>query len=97
MTNYFRITAYHSAKNVSAIFDSYGLYEKLWQFSAFLVKKGFSIIAVGNSDKFSDGNICRASPDRKHIILRACAKGMPTLQNGIIEINGKQYKPNKGE
>ena len=36
MANYFRITAYHPAKNVCAIFDSNGRFEKLWQFSSYL-------------------------------------------------------------
>ena len=30
MANYFRITAYHPAKNVCAVFDSNGRFEKLW-------------------------------------------------------------------
>ena len=36
MTNYFRITAYHPEQDLSAIFDSNGYFEKLWQFSAYL-------------------------------------------------------------
>ena len=32
MANYFRITAYHPDKDISAILDSYGKFEKLWQF-----------------------------------------------------------------
>ena len=39
MANYYRITAYHPEKNISVIMDSYGMFEKLWQFSAFLVEK----------------------------------------------------------
>ena len=39
MSNYFRITAYHPAKNICAIFDSNGRFEKLWQFSSYLVQK----------------------------------------------------------
>ena len=31
MSNYFRITAYHPEQNLSAIFDSNGYFEKLWQ------------------------------------------------------------------
>ena len=57
MANYFRITAYHPAKNICAIFDSNGRFEKLWQFSAYLVQKGFKIVEVGADDKFLDGNI----------------------------------------
>ena len=52
MANYFRITAYHPAENVCAVFDSNGRFEKLWQFSAYLVQKGFEIVEVGSDDKF---------------------------------------------
>ena len=52
MANYFRITAYHPAENVCAIFDSNGRFEKLWQFSSYLIQKGFKIIEVGADDKF---------------------------------------------
>ena len=51
MSNYFRITAYHPAKNICAIFDSNGRFEKLWQFSSCLVQKGFKIVEVGNAEK----------------------------------------------
>ena len=50
MANYFRITAYHPAENVCAIFDSNGRFEKLWQFSSYLIQKGFKIIEVGADD-----------------------------------------------
>ena len=50
MSNYFRIIAYHPAENLSAIFDSNGYFEKLWQFSAYLIQKGFKIIEVGNEE-----------------------------------------------
>ena len=43
MSNYFRITAYHPEQDLSAIFDSNGYFEKLWQFSAYLIQKGFKI------------------------------------------------------
>ena len=41
MANYFRITAYHPEMDCSVIMDSNGLFDKLWQFSADLVKRGF--------------------------------------------------------
>ena len=44
MATYFRITAYHPEKDMSIIMDSNGIYEKLWQFSAYLVSKGFDIL-----------------------------------------------------
>ena len=95
MNNYFRITGYYLAKDIGFIADSYGLYKEVWEFSSFLVKNGVKIIAVGDDNKFVDGNIGRAEPDTEHIILRACSKGKPEIINGIIEINGKNYTPNK--
>ena len=56
MANYYRITAYHPEKNISVIMDSYGMFEKLWQFSAFLVEKGFDIIAVGKVQSYARNN-----------------------------------------
>ena len=67
MANYFRITAYHPAKNICAIFDSNGRFEKLWQFSSCLVQKGFKIVEVGNADKFSEDACARL---RKRTALR---------------------------
>ena len=55
MTNYFRITAYHPEQNISVIMDSYGKFAKLWQFSAYMVQKGFKVLAVGNDETFFDG------------------------------------------
>lgn len=42
--NYFRVTIYDKINNISAIFDSNGAFEKLWQFSAYLVSKGLKIL-----------------------------------------------------
>ena len=95
MQNYFRITAYHPEENVSVIMDAYGMFEKLWQFSSFMVQKGFKIIAVGNGETFTDGNIekeTKVEPEK--IILRAYATGKPTIENGKVEVNGKFYTPN---
>lgn len=92
MNNYYRITAYYPAEDISAIFDSYGFFEKLWQFSAFLIEKGFKIVSVENGSAFSDGNIAKTEPDGEHIILRACAKGMPVIDGNSVEVNGKRYE-----
>ena len=75
MANYFRITAYHPAKNVCAIFDSNGRFEKLWQFSAYLVQKGFKIVEVGSDDKFLDGNIPKAPAGKQLARLTRLRKG----------------------
>ena len=92
MSNYFRITAYNPAKNICAIFDSNGRFEKLWQFSAYLVQKGFKIVEVGSDDKFIDGNIPKVSVE-KLLILRACAKRQPVINGDTVEVNGRNYKP----
>ena len=91
MSNYFRITAYHPAKNICAIFDSNGRFEKLWQFSAYLVQKGFKIIEVGADDKFLDGNIQKA-PAGNLLLVRACGKGRPQITGNTVEIRGKHYE-----
>lgn len=64
MSNYFRITAYRPEKNVSAIYDSNGYFEKLWQFSSMLVQKGFKIIEVGNEEKFLEDDLLKVNEDK---------------------------------
>ena len=91
--NYYRITAYNEDLNVCLIADSNGKFEKLWQFSSFFVCKGFEIIAVSKEEDFSLGNSPKANPD-KNILLRACGKGRPSIENNVIEIRGKTYSIN---
>ena len=95
MNNYYRITAYHPEEDISAIFDSYGMFEKKWQFSAFLVAKGFKVLEVGSADDFDDGNIDKAEPAPDKIILRACGTGKPVYNGNTVEVNGKYYVPVK--
>ena len=90
MTNYFRITAYHPKKNISAIFDSNGRFEKLWQFSSYLVQKGFKIIKVGGDDKFLEGDLPKV-PKGPSLFVRACCKGTPKINDQQITIK-KAYK-----
>ena len=91
--NYYRVTAYNKELNVCLIADSNGKYEKVWQFSSFFVCKGFEIIAVGKEEDFSLGNISKANPDKNNILIRACGKGRPSIENNVIEIRGKKYSP----
>lgn len=81
MSNYFRITVYHPVHNISAIMDSNGKFEKLWQFSAFMVSKGFKIIEVDS--KIDDGYIPKTTRDAVHVILRGC-KSNVTLDRGKL-------------
>lgn len=90
MNNYYRITAYYKDEDLSFIVDSNGLFEKLWQFSAYLVDKGIDIIEVSKQENMLDVNITPAEEDNEHFILRATNDGKPEYieQN----INGTSYK-----
>lgn len=93
MKNYFRITAYNSAEDISVIMDSNGVFEKIWQFSSLLVQKGFKILEVGSEEKFLDGNFDRAPEDKQKIILRACSKGQPIYNGNTVQVSGRYYIP----
>ena len=92
MAIYFRITAYHPEENILLIIDSNGKFEKLWQFSSFLVSKGFKILEAGNEESFDEGNIPKAFLDAHNMILRACNRGKPVCQDGKIEVKGRYYQ-----
>ena len=97
MKNYFRITAYHKTLNISMIMDSYGKFNELWEFSAYLVAKEFNILEVHRAEKFTDGNFMKASRDNNHVILRAAQYGMPNIQknsNKTITITNRYYSIN---
>jgi hypothetical protein len=103
-TQYFRITAYHPTENLSAIFDSFGFYEKLWQFSSHLIAKGFQVIEVSAFEKFLDGNFTKSEPEPDKLILRAHHTGRPEAtsfeHNGVtypaVKVANKIYIPDKG-
>lgn len=91
MANYYRITAYHQEKDFSIIMDSYGLFEKKWQFSADLIRRGFTILEISDDTQFLDGNIEHLTeeyPDK--YVLRANSQGKPTYSAKVI--NGIEYK-----
>lgn len=79
MQNYFRITAYHPTENISVIMDSYGKFEKLWQFSSYMVSKGFKVLEVDTQDTFLDGNLPKVEAIQDKIILRASQEGTPNI------------------
>ena len=89
MKNYFRITAYHPELDSTIIMDSNGLFEKLWQFSANLVKRGFKILEVGNDEKFLDGNFEKDTEISDKYILRANAKGKPLYS--VYKVGNVEY------
>ena len=91
MNNYFRITAYHPAEDLSVIADSNGKFEKLWEFSAYMVSKGFKVIAVNKEDGFEKGNMPKAERDILRVILRACKSGKPKVTGNRIMVGGASY------
>lgn len=80
MANYFRITAYHPDKDISVILDSNGKFEKLWQFSSYLVQRGFKILEVGAKDRIVESTFPEIEEFSDKIFLRAIDKGKPEVQ-----------------
>lgn len=92
--NYFRITAYNKEEDFSCILDSNGMFEKLWQFSAYLVSKGLNIIDASKIENIIDTNIEQAGEDTEHIILRATQDGKVEPKDYIIKVADKFYITN---
>ena len=88
--NYFRITAHQVEKNVSFIADSNGKFEKLWQFSSYLVSRGCKIYAVSSSDGFLPCGIKPIPFNGKQFVIRTCYMGTPTWTTETVD--GKFYK-----
>ena len=105
MANYYRITAYYPTEDFCFIVDSHGRFEKLWEFSSYLVSKGVKILEVANGDMFLDGNMKRAKEHPGFLFLQAACKGQPIMKNTTIdgttyrsvEICGRRYVPNRNE
>ncbi len=103
MTNYFRITAYYEKEDLSMIIDSNGMFEKLWQFSSYIVQKGLKVLEISNADNFIDVNTQLADKDTQHVLLRAVHKGIPeylaqTIDNKnyrAVRVNDMAYVPDK--
>ena len=90
--NYFRVTIYDKTNNISAILDSNGMFEKLWQFSAYLVSKGLNIIDASKLENIIDNNIKPTGEDTEHIILRATQDGKVEPKDYVIKVADKFYK-----
>lgn len=85
MNNYYRITGYCEQEDFCFIIDSNEAFDKLWQFSSFLIQRGFIVLEVGNNSKFLDGNIARIDVDTEKMVLRANAKGKPEYINKTVD------------
>lgn len=90
MTNYFRIIGYYPEQDFCFIIDSNGMFEKLWQFSSYLIQKGLKVLEVNKLENIIDINIEPAEEDNNHILLRATADGKPEYIDQTI--NGITHK-----
>jgi len=65
MKNFYRITGYDPKHDFSFVLESRGMFEKKWQFSAFLIQHGLKIIDI------EDLVIIDNMPDdNEHLYLR---------------------------
>ena len=96
MNTYFRITAYDRENDISFIIDSVNQHETLPDFIRVIIDK-FSLLEGSDARQFEDGNIPKAIPAGERYILRACMKGRPRRENGVITINNRYYTPNTGK
>ena len=76
-TEYYRITAYHAPEGLSIIADSYGKFEKLWEFSAYLMERGFRVIAVDREQFFIDGTMPKVDMPSEKLMIRAVGRAEP--------------------
>ena len=105
MANYYRITAYYPAEEFCFIVDSHGRFEKLWEFSSYLVSKGVKILEVANGDTFLDGNMKRAKEHPEYMYIQSAQRGQPTRTTvavdgktyPAIEVCGRRYIANRNE
>lgn len=89
-TNYFRITAYSPSEDITAVLDCNGKFEKLWQFSSYLLQFGLKVIEVSTGEKFLDiTDDDRAEPNADKLFLRSYYKG--EHKKLTYEINGTIY------
>ena len=100
MTTYFRITAYEPQKDYCCIIDAYGMYDKLWQFSSYLVSRGYKILEASPKERFENGNIRPLTePHPDMFYIRATNKGRPIEENlngqRVIHVKDRYYIPEK--
>ena len=104
-SNYFRATVYNEQKNYCAILDVCGLYEKDWQFTYDLIKKGFSVLECSDGEIFIECDLKMTQEAEDKLVIRAKQEGKPKydikqLRYGTyaaIKVGDKVYVPSKYE
>ena len=77
MNNYFRITGYWKQEDLGFILDSNGMFEKLWEFSKYLMERGFRVIAVDREQYFVEGTLEKVKEQSPKLMIRAIGKDEP--------------------
>ena len=52
-------------------------------------------LEVGADDRFLEGDLPKLEADSQHLLLRACKAGRPDYTDGVVQIGGKGYIPEK--
>ena len=91
MNTYFRITAYHPQEDFSVILDTYGKYQEIWEFSAYLITKRFNIIEVCEGNQIIKESSFPLIPKKSsRIFLRGIGRGKPEVQE--LEYKNRKCK-----
>ena len=85
--------------------DCHGKFEKLWEFSSYLVGKGLKVLEVSNGDTFLDGNMKRAKEHPEYLYIQSEQRGQPTKTTvtvdgktyRAVEVCGRRYIPDRNE
>ena len=72
MNNYYRIKGYDPKHDFTFILDSYGMFEKKWQFSSFLIQRGLKVLDI------FDINNPNLPVDKEYLFLLRTLKGSIT-------------------
>lgn len=73
MNNYYRIKGYDPKHDFTFILDSYGMFEKKWQFSSFLIQKGLKVLDI--FDVTDTMEFPPVPEDESHLYLRKSVAG----------------------
>lgn len=92
MDKYYRITAYHKEEDITAIFDSNGYFDALWEFSLFLKQKGFTIMSVGKDENFTFGDMPAIPKNTEKFYCRALQKERIIRGRNVIIVNNMRYE-----
>lgn len=73
MNNYYRIKGYDPKHDFTFILDSHGMFEKKWQFSSFLIKRGLKVLDI--FDVTDTTEFPPVPEDKSHLYLRKSIAG----------------------